>query len=344
MPRSLLTFASKEAVVARVFSGIKPSGDLQLGNYIGALQYFVADQDVHDCFFCVVDLHAITVPQDPQELQARTLQIAALYMAVGLDPAKATLFVQSHVSEHAELAWVLGCYAMFGEMRRMTQFKDKAAKQQDGAVSLGLFAYPALMAADILLYDTDRVPVGDDQKQHLELTRDVAIRFNNRYGETFVVPEPAIPKQGARIMDLQEPSNKMSKSEDSPQGTILLLDPPDVVRKKIKTAVTDSGREVLARADKPAISNLLTIFSAVTGTSVSDLEQTYEGKGYGDFKRELGDALVAFLEPIQARYASFVNDRSELARVLESGAQKAESVAAKTLARAYERVGFLPRG
>lgn len=329
--------------MARVFSGIKPSGDLQLGNYIGALRYFVADQEVDDCFFCVVDLHAITVAQEPDELRKRTLDIAALYLAVGLDPDKATLFVQSHVHEHAELAWVLGCYAMFGEMRRMTQFKDKSAKQQEGTVTLGLFAYPSLMAADILLYDTDRVPVGEDQKQHLELTRDVAIRFNNRYGETFVVPEPAIPKVGARIMDLHDPTKKMSKSEESPQGTLLLLDAPDVVRKKIKTAVTDSGREIVARDDKPAITNLLTIFSAVTNTSIADLEHAYDGKGYGDLKKDLAEAVVSFLEPIQRRYNEYIADQAELARVLERGAQKAQDIASKTLARAYDRVGFTPR-
>ena len=220
--------------MARVLSGIKPSGDLTIGNYIGALQYFVADQETHDSFFCVVDLHAITVPQDPVELRRMTLDIAALYLAVGLDPDKTTLFVQSHVHEHAELAWTLSCISMFGEMRRMTQFKDKAAKQKEGKVTLGLFAYPALMAADILLYQADRVPVGDDQRQHLELTRDIAIRFNNRYGDTFVVPDAAIPKQGARIMDLQNPENKMSKSEESPQGTINLLDEPTVVTKKMQ--------------------------------------------------------------------------------------------------------------
>ena len=215
--------------MARVFSGVQPSGDLQLGNYIGALQYFVADQEVHDCLFCVVDLHAITLPQDPEELRKRTYDVVALYLAVGLDPHRATLFVQSHVAEHAELAWVLGCFGMFGELRRMTQFKDKSAKAQEGSVSLGLFAYPALMAADILLYDAERVPVGDDQRQHLELARDIAQRFNGRYGETFVVPQAAIPKQGARIMDLQTPENKMSKSSESPQGTLALLDPAEIV-------------------------------------------------------------------------------------------------------------------
>jgi tryptophanyl-tRNA synthetase len=330
--------------LARVLSGIKPSGELTLGNYIGALRYFVADQDTHDCYFCVVDLHAITVPQDPAELRQRTLDIAALYLAVGLDPAKATLFVQSHVHEHAELGWVLGCVTGFGELKRMTQFKDKTAKGGEGAATAGLFTYPVLMAADILIYQADRVPVGDDQRQHLELTRDVAIRFNSRFGETFVVPQAAIPKEGARIMDLQEPTAKMSKSEESPQGTLALLDAPDAVRKKIKTAVTDSDREIVAREDKPAISNLLAIYSAVTERPVAALESDYAGKGYGDLKRDLADAVVAFLDPIQARYREIIGDQAELARVLERGAQKAQAVAAKTLADVYERVGFLPRG
>ena len=330
--------------MARVLSGIKPSGELTLGNYIGALRYFVADQDTHDCYFCVVDLHAITVPQDPAELRQRTLDIAALYLAVGLDPAKATLFVQSHVHEHAELGWVLGCVTGFGELKRMTQFKDKTAKGGEGAATAGLFTYPVLMAADILIYQADRVPVGDDQRQHLELTRDVAIRFNSRFGETFVVPQAAIPKEGARIMDLQEPTAKMSKSEESPQGTLALLDAPDAVRKKIKTAVTDSDREIVAREDKPAISNLLAIYSAVTERPVAALESDYAGKGYGDLKRDLADAVVAFLDPIQARYREIIGDQAELARVLERGAQKAQAVAAKTLADVYERVGFLPRG
>ena len=329
--------------MARVLSGIKPSGDLTLGNYIGALQYFVADQEVHDSFFCVVDLHAITVPQDPDELRRRSLDIAALYLAVGLDPHKATLFLQSHVPEHAELGWVLGCYATVGELRRMTQFKDKAGKKE-GSVSLGLFAYPALMAADILIYQADRVPVGDDQRQHLELTRDIAERFNARYGATFVVPEAAIPEQGARIMDLQNPDNKMSKSEESPQGTLNLLDPPEAVRKKIRSAVTDSGREIVAHEDKPAITNLLTIFAEVTGRSVPDLQREYDGKGYGDFKSVLADALVAFLEPIQKRYGDIIADEAELKRTLSAGADKARAVASSTVATAFERIGFVPRG
>jgi len=329
--------------VARVFSGVKPTGEVHLGNYIGAFRHFVNDQDEHDCLFCIVDLHAITMPQDPAELRKASQRLAAIYLAVGVDPKKATLFVQSHVHEHAELAWVLGCVTMLGELRRMTQFKDKSAKTQEGTLSQGFFAYPVLMAADIMLYQAERVPVGDDQRQHLELTRDIAQRFNSRFGDTFVVPKAAIAKVGARIMDLQNPAAKMSKSEESPQGTIDILDPPDVIRKKVKVAVTDSGREILARDDKPALSNLLSIFSVASGRSITDLEKAYEGKGYGDFKKDLADALVAYLEPIQASYRRYEDDPAEVDRILETGAEKAQAVAAKTLATVYERVGFLPR-
>jgi tryptophanyl-tRNA synthetase len=328
--------------VARVFSGVKPTGDVHLGNFIGAFRHFVTDQDEHDCIFCIVDLHAITVPQDPEELRKASLALACIYLAVGVDPARSTLFVQSHVHEHAELAWVLGSVTMYGELRRMTQFKDKMAKSE-GSVTQGLFSYPVLMAADILLYQTDRVPVGEDQRQHLELTRDIAQRFNSRFGETFVIPQAAIPKIGARIMDLQNPEAKMSKSEDSPQGTIDLLDPPDVIRKKIKTAVTDSGREILARVEKPAISNLLSIYSVASGKTIPELEAEYAGKGYGDLKKELADALVAYLAPIQERYEKFASDPSEVAKILEAGAAKAQGMASKTLATVYDRVGFLPR-
>jgi tryptophanyl-tRNA synthetase len=329
--------------MTRVFSGIQPSGRLHIGNLIGALRHFVADQEEHDSFFCIVDLHAITVPQDPDELRRATLDLAAVYLAVGIDPQKATLFVQSQVVEHAELAWVLGCVTMFGELRRMTQFKDKAAKAQEGSVSAGLFGYPVLMAADILLYNAERVPVGDDQRQHLELTRDIAQRFNGRFGETFVVPEAAIPKVGARVMDLQDPTSKMSKSVESPQGTIDLLDPADVIRKKVKVAVTDSGREIVAREDKPAITNLLSIYAAASGRSIQQLEREYEGRGYGDLKKDLAEALVAYLEPIQERYRSYAEDPAELGRVLELGAEKAQAIASKTLSTVYDRVGFVPR-
>jgi len=326
--------------VARVFSGVKPTGDVHLGNYIGAFRHFVTDQDEHDCIFCIVDLHAITVPQDPEELRRASLALACIYLAVGVDPARSTLFVQSHVHEHSELAWVLGCVTMDGELRRMTQYKDKVAKGE--SVSLGVFAYPVLMAADILLYQADRVPVGEDQRQHLELTRDIAQRFNARYGETFVVPQAAIPKVGARIMDLQNPEAKMSKSEDSPQGTIDVLDPPDAIRKKVKVAVTDSGREIVAREDKPAITNLLSIYSVASSKSIADLEAEYEGKGYGALKTDLAEVMVEFVTPFRERTQQYLDDPETLDSVLAKGAEKARAVAAETLSQVYDRVGFLP--
>ena len=328
----------------RVLSGIQPTGEVHLGNYIGALRQWVADQDAFDTFYVIVDLHAITVPQDPAELRDQTLRMAASLLAVGLDPDRCTLFVQSHVHEHVEMAWVLGTLAGFGELRRMTQFKDKAAWQQEAGVSVGLFAYPVLQAADILIYQADRVPVGEDQRQHLELTRDLAQRFNSRYGETFVLPEAAIPRVGARIMDLQDPTSKMSASASSQQGILRLGDDPDTLRKKIRSAVTDSGTEIVAREDKAAIANLLTIFSAVTGTDIPELERTYEGKGYGEFKADLAEAVVGSLGPIQERYAELMGDPAEVARLLAVGADKAQAVAGKTLGAVYERVGFLPRG
>jgi len=328
----------------RVLSGIQPTGEVHLGNYIGALRQWVADQDAFDTFYVIVDLHAITVPQDPAELRDQTLRMAASLLAVGLDPDRCTLFVQSQVHEHVEMAWVLGTLAGFGELRRMTQFKDKAARQQEAGVSVGLFAYPVLQAADILIYQADRVPVGEDQRQHLELTRDLAQRFNSRYGETFVLPEAAIPRVGARIMDLQDPTSKMSASASSQQGILRLGDDPDTLRKKIRSAVTDSGTEIVAREDKVAIANLLTIFSAVTGTDIPELERTYEGKGYGEFKADLAEAVVGSLGPIQERYAELIGDPAEVARLLAVGADKAQAVAGKTLGAVYERVGFLPRG
>jgi tryptophanyl-tRNA synthetase len=333
--------------MARVFSGIQPTGEIHLGNYIGALRRFVLAQDVDECVFCIVDLHAITenLP-DPDELRSKTLDLAAIYLAAGIDPERSILFAQSQVPEHAELAWILNAFTAYGELRRMTQFKDKSAKRGDALVSAGLFDYPVLMAADILLYRTDRVPVGDDQRQHLELTRDVAMRFNARFPETFVVPEADIPPAagGARIMDFQDPTAKMSKSADSPQGTIKVTDPPDVLRKKVKTAVTDSGREVVFREDKPAISNLLTVYSVATGRAVSDLEAEYAGKGYGDFKEGLADAVIEFLRPLQERYRELSADPGEIGRILHLGADRAQEIAAKTLATVYDRVGFLPRG
>lgn len=336
-PLPLRPLASR--AMTRVFSGIKPTGPVQLGNLLGALRHWVADQDEADTIFCVVDLHALTVPQDPAELRSRTLELAQLLIAIGIDPQRSTLFVQSHVPEHAELSWLMECTASFGELRRMTQFKDKS----DGAefVSAGLFTYPALMAADILLYDTDRVPVGDDQKQHLELARDLAIRFNNRYGDTFVVPEPAIAKVGARVMDLQHPTKKMSKSEDSPQGTILVLEDLDAVTKKIKRAVTDTETDVrFDPAAKPGVSNLLSILSACTNESPDALAESYTR--YGDLKAAVAEAVVETLRPIQLRYAELAADPGGTAALLATGAEKARSIASAVLDRARTAIGLLP--
>jgi tryptophanyl-tRNA synthetase len=320
-----------------VFSGIQPSGELTLGTYLGALRRFVADQEATTSIFCVVDQHAITVPQDPPTLRQRVLDTAALYLACGIDPGPSTLFVQSHVAEHSQLAWLMECTASFGELSRMTQFKEKSDRQQ--FVSAGLFTYPALMAADILLYDTDRVPVGDDQRQHLELTRDVAERFNSRYGQTFTVPEADIPKVGARLMDLQEPTRKMSKSIDSPQGTVLMLDDPKVIEKKFKRAVTDNDGEVrFDPATKPGVSNLLGILAAATNTTPEALAGQYEQ--YGPLKADAAAAVIALLEPVQARFAELSGDPSALGALLAQGADKARSTAAVTLERAQTAVGL----
>lgn len=325
--------------MTRVFSGIQPTGDVQLGNLLGALRYWVAEQHEADSFYCVVDLHALTVPQDPTELGTRTLEVAQLLLAIGIDPDVATLFIQSHVPEHSQLAWILECTASFGELRRMTQFKDKS----DGAefVSAGLLTYPALMAADILLYDTDRVPVGDDQRQHLELSRDLAIRFNHRYGDTFVVPEAAIPTVGARVMDLQTPTNKMSKSADSPQGTILVLEDLGAVAKKIKRAVTDTDNEVrFDPTSKPGVSNLLSILGAATDRDPVALADDYAQ--YGPLKADTADAVVELLRPVQTRFAELAADPSGTAAILAKGAEKARAVAAPTLAKAQRALGLLP--
>ena len=325
--------------MTRVFSGIKPTGPVQLGNLLGALRYWVTDQHDADSFFCVVDLHALTVPQDPAELRQASLELAQVLLAIGIDPEVSTLFVQSHVAEHAQLAWIMECTAAVGELRRMTQFKDKS----EGAefVSGGLFTYPALMAADILLYDTDRVPVGDDQRQHLELARDLAGRFNHRYGETFVVPDAAIPRFGARVMDLQEPTRKMSKSADSPQGTVLVLEDLATVAKKIRRAVTDTDNEVrYDPAAKPGVSNLLSILGACTGRSPEDLAADYTQ--YGPLKTDTAEAVVETLKPVQARYAELAADPAGTAAILAQGAAKARAVAAPTLARAQAAIGLLP--
>ena len=324
--------------MTRVFSGIKPTGPVQLGNLLGALRHWVADQDEADTIFCVVDLHALTVPQDPAELRSRTLELAQLLLAIGIDPSRSTLFVQSHVPEHAELSWLMECTASFGELRRMTQFKDKS--DQSEFVSAGLFTYPALMAADILLYDTDRVPVGDDQRQHLELSRDLAIRFNSRYGDTFVVPEAAIAKIGARVMDLQHPTKKMSKSEDSPQGTILVLEDLDAIAKKIKRAVTDTETDVrFDPVEKPGVSNLLSILSACTVSNETATTEIYTR--YGDLKTAVAEAVVDTLRPIQERFAELAADPAGTAAILASGAEKARSIAGPVLERARKNIGLL---
>lgn len=322
---------------------MQPSADsLHLGNYIGALLQWKNLQEHYDAFFSVVDLHAITVPQDPHELREKTRRTAAQYIAAGIDPSTSTLYVQSHVPAHAQLAWVLGTITGFGEASRMTQFKDKSAKRGAEATSVGLFTYPILMAADILLFDTAVVPVGDDQRQHVELTRDLAERFNSRFGETFVVPEALVLDEGARIYDLQDPHSKMSKSSDNGSGVIWLLDEPGVLQKKIMRAVTDA--EGTVRYDpktKPGVSNLLTIFSAVTGTAVEDLEIEYAGSGYGDFKKAVAQALIESFAPIRERTLELLDDPAELDRVLAGNAERASTAAEATLAKAYDAVGFL---
>jgi tryptophanyl-tRNA synthetase len=326
--------------VTRVFSGIQPSGDLQLGNYLGALRRFADEQHEHDAVFCIVDLHALTVPQDPGALRARTIETAALYLASGIDPEVATLFVQSHVPEHTELAWLLECTVSFGELRRMTQFKEKSEGKD--FVSAGLLTYPALMAADILLYDTDRVPVGDDQRQHLELTRDVAGRFNGRHGDVFTIPEAAIPRAAARVMDLQDPTRKMSKSAASPQGTVLVLDPPEVITRKFKRAVTDTEGEVRYDVEaKPGVSNLLSILAAATGSDPDVLAAGYTQ--YGPLKTDTADAVVELLRPVQERHAELAGDPAALADLLGTGAARARELAAVTLTRARGALGLLPR-
>jgi tryptophanyl-tRNA synthetase len=326
-----------------VFSGVQPTSDsLHLGNALGAVAQWAGLQDEFDAYFCVVDLHAITLPQDPDSLRRRTLATAAQYLAMGVDPFRATIFVQSHVPAHTELAWVLGCFTGFGQASRMTQFKDKSQKEGSDATTVGLFTYPVLMAADVLLYDTDLVPVGEDQRQHLELARDVAQRFNSRFPDTFVIPEPMIPKATAKIYDLQDPTAKMSKSASSDAGLITLLDDPNVTAKKIRSAVTDSEREIRYDIEaKPGVSNLLTIQSAVTGTDVDKLVDGYAGRGYGDLKKDTADAVVEFVTPIKTRVDELLADTTELEEILAAGATRANEVSAKTLKRVYERLGFL---
>ncbi|MCJ1682170.1 tryptophan--tRNA ligase [Rathayibacter sp. VKM Ac-2928] len=329
-----------------IFSGMQPSsGSLHLGNYIGALTQWVAMQDDHDAYYCVVDLHAITVPQEPAELRERTRATAAQYIAAGIDPERSTLFIQSHVPAHAELAWILNTVTGFGEASRMTQFKDKSAKQGAEAASVGLFTYPILMAADILLYQTDAVPVGEDQRQHLELTRDLANRFNTRFGATFAMPEPYIAKETAKIYDLQNPGAKMSKSAESDAGLLSVLDEPKVTAKKIMRAVTDTESEVrFDRAAKPGVSNLLTIYSVLADRTIESLEQEYAGRGYGDLKKGLVEVVAATFDPIRARTAELLADPAELDRMLARAADRASETAERTLATVYERVGLLRRG
>jgi len=329
----------------RILSGMQPTSDsLHLGNYLGALVNWVALQDDYDALYTVVDLHALTVAPDPAQLRDRTRRTAAQYLAAGVDPARSVLFVQSHVPEHTELAWVLSCHTGFGEASRMTQFKDKSARLGAEGTNVGLFYYPVLMAADILLYDAALVPVGEDQRQHLEITRDVAQRMNSRFGKTFVVPEPHIVRGTAKIFDLQDPTAKMSKSASSPNGLIELLDSPSVIAKRIKSAVTDTEREIRFDLEsKPGISNLLTIHSALSGQSIPDLEAAYAGKGYGDLKKDLADVVVGALAPLRERVLGYLDSPDTLDDILADGAERARAIARGTLARAYDRVGLLPR-
>jgi tryptophanyl-tRNA synthetase len=322
----------------RIFSGIQPTGAKHLGNYVGAIRQYVESQD-QDAVICIVDLHSITVGYDPEELGESTLSLAALLIASGLDPDRCVLFVQSHNTDHAQGAWLLSVVASFGELRRMTQFKDKADQQE--FVSVGLFTYPVLQAADILLYQTDAVPVGEDQRQHVELTRDIAERFNSRFGETFVVPEVVIPKLGAKITDLQEPTKKMSTTGGTAQGTVLMLDEPDTIRKKIKSAVTDSGREVRRGEGKEGIENLISIMSVATSEEPEAIEARYDGAGYGAFKTDVAESVVELFAPIQRRYRELRADPAELQHLLAVGAEKACALSGPTLATMYERMGFL---
>jgi tryptophanyl-tRNA synthetase len=328
-----------------VLSGCQPSGDLTIGNYLGALKQWVSMQDSHECYYMLVDQHAITVRPNPEDLRKATLDGLALYLACGVDPEKSTIFIQSHVPEHAQLSWVLNCYTQMGELNRMTQYKDKSQKSEANMNS-GLFTYPVLMAADILLYNADRVPVGEDQKQHLELARDIATRFNNLHGETFTVPDPYIPEFGARVMSLLEPTKKMSKSDANPGNFIGLLEDPKKISKKIKRAMTDSDEEAniyFNIEEKPGVSNLLSLLSCCTGETVEQLVPQYEDKMYGHLKGDVANAVVALLEPIQQRYQEIRHDQAYLDSVMKAGAEKASARASKILAKVYDAVGFIPR-
>lgn len=325
-----------------IFSGIQPSGDLTIGNYLGAIKNWVKLQDEYNSYFCVVDLHAITVPQKTADLRRRTLELLSIYLACGIDPEKNTLFIQSHVPAHSEGAWLLTCNSYIGELSRMTQYKDKSKKAGD-SVGAGLFTYPVLMAADILLYQTDLVPVGKDQIQHLELARDIAARFNNTYSPTFKIPDGYVPKTGAKIMNLQEPTKKMSKSDDNLNSFILIMDPPDVIRKKISRAVTDSLGIVNYTDDQPGVKNLLNILSAITEKSPETLVKEYEGKGYAELKSDVAEALVNELAPIQAKVNELLKDKKALEAIYKEGASKASYVANKTLRKMQKKIGFIPR-
>ncbi len=325
-----------------IFSGIQPTGIITIGNYFGAIKNMVSLQDGADSIYCVVDMHAITVRQDPAELRQRTLSLAALYIACGIDPDKSIIFVQSHVPEHAELSWVLSTLTYVGELNRMTQFKDKVSKNKDN-VNAGLLTYPVLMASDILLYNTDVVPVGQDQKQHLELSRTLAERFNNRYSPTFTVPEPFIPKVGAKIMSLAEPSKKMSKSDENENAFVSVLDDEKTIIRKFKRAVTDSGDQIKHATDKPGISNLLAVYSLASGVTVDKAEKEFEDRSYAEFKEKVANAVAAELRPIQLKQAELLADKDYLTKVLAEGAEKARAIARKTLAKVYRKVGFVPR-
>jgi tryptophanyl-tRNA synthetase len=325
--------------MTKIFSGIKPTGDPTLGNYSGGFRQYAATQERGEAFFCIVDLHAITVEYDPVELRRRTLDLAAMLFATGLDPERSAVFLQSRVTAHAEAAWLLGAVTSYGQLGRMTQFKEKG--EQQSFVAAALFNYPILMAGDILLYQADIVPIGDDQRQHLELARDVAERFNARFGQTFVVPDGVYPEIGARIMDLQDPLGKMGKTGSSELGTVRVLDEPDVIRRKFKSAVTDSGREVRRAPDKPGVTNLIDILSVATGEAPEAIEARFDGQGYGTFKEAVGDAVAELLAPIQQRYAELRTDEAELQRLLEAGAEKARAASAPTLEAMYERMGFV---
>jgi tryptophanyl-tRNA synthetase len=327
----------------KIFSGMQPSGSLALGNYLGALKNWVALQDEYDCYYCVVDMHAITVPKEPKDLRKNTYEVLANYIAAGLDPDKVTLFIQSHVSAHAELSWILNCFSYYGELGRMTQFKDKSKKQDSNAITAGLFTYPVLMAADILLYQADLVPVGEDQRQHLEITRDIAQRFNNRFSETFTVPEPYISTDVAKIMSLQDPESKMSKSDTNENAYILLTDKPDAIRRKFKRSVTDSLGVVNYSDDQPGIKNLINIYSKITNIKPETVASNYEGKGYARLKEDVAEVVVEELKPIQERIDYLLKNKDYLEEVYRMGAGKAEATAIKTLRKVQKKVGFIPR-